>query len=324
MIITKTPLRVSFFGGGSDIPQFYKNNRGLVLSTTIDRPIYIAVNGTRTPHTKVVYSEIEIVDYSSQLKHDRVREVLQYYGINNHIEIASFSDIPTKGTGLGSSSTFTVGLLKAILEMSRTQYNNYELAELACHIEIDKCNQPIGKQDQYAAAFGGFNAITFEGNDVAVIPVNITTDMASRLNDNLICFNTGITRQASSVLEDQVKGLQSSVNVDNTACMVDMAEDAFRFLIKGQLDDFGSLLGDSWNLKKKLSDNISNPTIDEMYSKGIKAGALGGKILGAGGGGYLLMYVPPKSHARVIKALSSYEIFDFNFTNQGSVVEMNK
>jgi D-glycero-alpha-D-manno-heptose-7-phosphate kinase len=271
-----------------------------------------------------VYSEIEIVEQSSQLKHDRVREILQYYGIDNHIEIASFSDIPTKGTGLGSSSTFTVGLLKAILEMSNTQYNNYELAELACHIEIDKCNQPIGKQDQYAAAFGGFNAITFEGNDATVIPINITTDMASRLNDNLICFNTGITRQASSILEDQVKGLQSSVNVDNTSYMVDMAEDAFRFLIKGQLDDFGSLLGDSWDIKKKLSNNISNSTIDEMYGKAMKAGALGGKILGAGGGGYLLMYVPLKSQARVIKALSNYEIFDFNFTNQGSVVEMNK
>jgi len=324
MIITKTPLRVSFFGGGSDIPQFYNNNRGLVISTTIDRPIYIAVNGTRTPHTKVVYSEIEIVDWSSQLKHDRVREVLQYYGIKNHIEIASFSDIPTKGTGLGSSSTFTVGLLKAILEMSGTKYNNYELAELACHIEIEKCNQPIGKQDQYAAAFGGFNAITFEGDETAVIPINITTDMASRLNDNLICFNTGITRQASSILEHQVKGLESSINVDNTSYMVDMAEQAFRFLLKGQLDDFGSLLGDSWDIKKKLSDNISNSTIDEMYSKAMKAGALGGKILGAGGGGYLLMYVPPKSHTRVIKALSNYDIFDFNFTNQGSVVEMNK
>ena len=324
MIITKTPLRVSFFGGGSDIPQFYNNNRGLVISTTIDRPIYIAVNGTRTAHTKVVYSEIEIVDHSSQLKHDRVREILQYYGIDNHIEIASFSDIPTKGTGLGSSSTFTVGLLKAILEMSKTQYNNYELAELACHIEIEKCNQPIGKQDQYAAAFGGFNAITFEGNDATVIPIKITTDTASRLNDNLICFNTGITRQASSILEDQVKGLKDVVNVDNTAYMVDMAEDAFKFLIKGQLDDFGSLLGDSWDIKKKLSNNISNSTIDEMYGKAMKAGALGGKILGAGGGGYLLMYVPLKSQARVIKALSNYEIFDFNFTNQGSVVEMNK
>jgi D-glycero-alpha-D-manno-heptose-7-phosphate kinase len=324
MIITKTPLRVSFFGGGSDIPQFYNNNRGLVISTTIDRPIYIAVNGTRTPHTKVVYSEIEIVDYSSQLKHDRVREVLQYYGISNHIEIASFSDIPTKGTGLGSSSTFTVGLLKAILEMSKTQYNNYELAELACHIEIDKCNQPIGKQDQYAATFGGFNAITFEGNEAAVIPINITTDTTSRLNDNLICFNTGITRQASSILEDQVKGLKNVVNIDNTVYMVDMAEDAFRFLIKGQLDNFGSLLGDSWDIKKKLSSNISNSTIDEMYSKAMKAGALGGKILGAGGGGYLLMYVPLKSQTRVIKALSNYDIFDFKFTNQGSVVEMNK
>lgn len=324
MIITKTPLRVSFFGGGSDIPQFYKNNRGLVLSTTIDRPIYIAANGTRTPHTKVVYSEIEIVEDSSFLEHDRVREVLQYYGIENHIEIASFSDIPTKGTGLGSSSTFTVGLLKAIHEMLGIQYNNYELAELACRIEIDKCKQPIGKQDQYAAAFGGFNAITFEGDDVAVIPINITTDTASRLNDNLICFNTGITRQASSVLEKQVKGLKSVVNVDNTACMVDMAEDAFKFLLKGRLDDFGSLLGDSWDIKKKLSDNISNSTIDEMYNEAIKAGSLGGKILGAGGGGYLLMYVPPKSRAKVIKALSNYDIFDFNFTNQGSAVEMNK
>lgn len=324
MIITKTPLRVSFFGGGSDIPQFYQNNRGLVLSTTIDRPIYIAVNGTHTHHAKVMYSEIEVVESSHYLKHDRVREVLQYYGIDNHIEIASFSDIPTKGTGLGSSSTFTVGLLKAINEMLGIQYNNYELAELACHIEIDRCKQPIGKQDQYAAAFGGFNAITFEGNDVAVIPVNITTDIASKLNDNLICFNTGITRQASSVLEKQVKGLKSVVNVDNTANMVAMAEDAFKFLLKGRLDDFGSMLGESWDIKKKLSDNISNPTIDEMYDTAMKAGALGGKILGAGGGGYLLMYVPPKSHARVIKALSNYDIFDFNFTNQGSVVEMNK
>ena len=324
MIITKTPLRVSFFGGGSDIPQFYENNKGLVLSTTIDRPIYIAVHGTQTPHAKVMYSEIEFVDSSSQLKHDRVREVLQYYGIDNHIEIASFSDIPTKGTGLGSSSTFTVGLLKAINEMLGIQYNNYELAELACHIEIDKCKQPIGKQDQYAAAFGGFNAIAFEGDDTAVIPINISTDMSSRLNDNLICFNTGITRQASSVLEKQVKGLKNVVNIDNTACMVDMAESAIRFLLKGRLDDFGSLLGESWETKKKLSNNISNHTIDEMYDKAMRAGALGGKILGAGGGGYLLMYVPPKSHARVIKALSNYEIFDFNFTNQGSVVEMSK
>lgn len=324
MIITKTPLRVSFFGGGSDIPQFYESNKGLVLSTTIDRPIYIAVHGTQTPHAKVMYSEIEFVDDSSQLKHDRVREVLQYYGIDNHIEIASFSDIPTKGTGLGSSSTFTVGLLKAINEMLGIQYNNYELAELACHIEIDKCKQPIGKQDQYAAAFGGFNAIAFEGDNTAVIPINISTETSSRLNDNLICFNTGITRQASSVLEKQVKGLKNVVNIDNTAYMVDMAESAIRFLLKGRLDDFGSLLGDSWETKKKLSNNISNHTIDEMYDKAMKAGALGGKILGAGGGGYLLMYVPPKSHARVIKALSNYEIFDFNFTNQGSVVEMSK
>ena len=324
MIITKTPLRVSFFGGGSDIPQYYQNNKGLVLSTTIDRPIYIAVNGTQTPHTKVMYSEIEVVNNSKYLKHDRVREVLQYYDIENHIEIASFSDIPTKGTGLGSSSTFTVGLLKAVHELLGINQNNYELAELASHIEIDRCKQPIGKQDQYAAAFGGFNAIAFEGTDAAVIPINITTDVASQLNDNIICFNTGITRQASSVLEKQVEGLKDVVNIDNTSCMVDMAEDAVRFLLKGRLNDFGSLLGDSWNIKKKLSDNISNPTIDEMYSKAMKAGALGGKILGAGGGGYLLMYVPPKSHTRVIKALSNYDIFDFNFTNQGSVVEMNK
>lgn len=324
MIITKTPLRVSFFGGGSDIPQFYESNRGLVISTTIDRPIYIAVNGTRTPHTKVVYSEIEVVDDSRNLKHDRVREVLQHYGIHNHIEIASFSDIPTKGTGLGSSSTFTVGLLKAIHERLGIECNNYELAELACYIEINKCDQPIGKQDQYAAAFGGFNAIAFEGNNTAVIPINITTDISSRLNDNLICFNTGITRQASSVLEKQVRGLKDVVNVDNTSCMVDMAEVALKLLLKGRLDDFGSLLGESWETKKKLSDNISNSTIDEMYNKAMKAGALGGKILGAGGGGYLLMYVPPKSHTKVIKALSNYDIFDFNFTNQGSAVEMNK
>lgn len=320
MIVSKTPLRVSFFGGGSDIPAFYNQHEGVVLSTTIDQYINIAVNTTSNPHVKLMYSQIEVEDSAAKLKHDRVREVLNFFGIDKHIEIASFADIPTRGTGLGSSSTFTVGLIHALSKYTGLELSRYDLAEIACYIEIDACGEPIGKQDQYAAAYGGMNVIRFNKHETTVTPVQMGSQALRELNNNLLCFNTGVNRQASSVLSEQVANLNANVNVDQTKRIVDIANTSIRYLLSGKYDDFGSLLHDTWAVKRQLASNISNDTIDDMYNSAMKAGALGGKLLGAGGGGYMLFYVPPKYQVQVIGSLIDYKQFRFNFTDQGSTI----
>jgi len=319
MILVKVPLRVSFFGGSSDIPSFYNTNEGMVLSTTIDQYMYIAACRTSIKGVKAVYNEIEIVQDVDQLKHDRIRNALKVFNINSNIEIASFSQIPTKGTGLGSSSSFTVGLIDALIAFSnRSNLNRYDVAELACKVEIDMCGDPIGKQDQYAAAFGGFNTITFNKDEVLVNPVYVTGDLIRRLNDNLLMFYTGIRRDAAKVLSNQ----QKNNNVESIKQMVQMAKDGYRLLKKGNLDEFGSLLDDAWKLKRTLSNDISNNFIDEAYSELLKQGALGGKILGAGGGGYMLFYVPDASKKQVRDAALKLglEEFNFNFSSTGSTV----
>jgi len=323
MIVTKTPLRISFFGGGSDIPQFYEQNEGLCVSTTIDSYIYLAVNDCVAKHLKVVYSELELEKSVDEIKHDRVREILKHYNINSNIEICSFSDVPTKGTGLGSSSTFTVGLINAIynIKIGKPIPKNI-LAELACYIEINKCDQPIGKQDQYAASYGGLNAYYFNKNKVEITPVDITFACAMDLNRRLMIFDTGIRRMASSVLTEQLENLKTNINVDDTKKIVECAKQAIKFLEKNKLDDFGALLDQSWQIKKKLSSNVSNDQINTMYEDAMNAGALGGKILGAGGGGYLMLYVPEKKQYNVASALKNYEKFNINFDHKGSTVEM--
>ena len=323
MIVTKTPLRLSFFGGGSDIPQFYENEQGLCVSTTINSYIYLAVNKCVAEHLKVVYSELELENDIEKIKHDRVREILKHYRQTSNMEICSFSDIPSKGSGLGSSSTFTVGLINAVHRtLTNKEIDKKTLSELACYIEIDKCNEPIGKQDQYAAAYGGLNAYWFNGKEVNVEPVDINFCTTMNLNSKLLCFNTGVNRQASSVLTEQVEKLKNKSNIEQTKLMVNFAKESLNLLQKGKLDEFGELLGVAWEVKKKLSSNVSNPDIDEMYETALKNGAIGGKILGAGGGGYLMVYVPENKQNKVISALSRYEQFNFNFENKGSTVEM--
>jgi D-glycero-alpha-D-manno-heptose-7-phosphate kinase len=321
MIVTKTPLRMSFFGGGSDIPQFYREHGGICVSAAINSYIYIAAHICVAPHLKVVYSQLELETDINKIKHDRVREILKYYDQVTNIEIASFSNIPTKGTGLGSSSTFTVGLINAI---NNIKYNKdltkWELAELACQIEINKCGEPIGKQDQYAAAFGGFNI--YEFNKDNSVKVEILDIDCHQLQKNLLCFNTGVVRMASDVLTEQVEKLKTNINVDNTKRIVDMAYKSVELLKKNNLDDFGILMHQSWQVKKQLSSNISNQLIDNMYDTAIEAGALGGKILGAGGGGYLLMYVPENRQKSVLNAMRGYQRFEFEFEHEGSKVEM--
>lgn len=319
MILVKVPLRVSFFGGSSDIPSFYNNNEGMVLSTTIDQYMYIAVCKTSIKGIKAVYNEIEVVQDVDQLKHDRIRNALKAFDVNSNIEIASFSQIPTKGTGLGSSSSFTVGLIDALAAFSNKSFlNRYDVAELACDIEINMCGDPIGKQDQYAAAFGGFNTITFNKDDVLVAPVYVTGDLVSRLNDNLLMFYTGIRRDAAKVLGAQ----QKNNNDASIKQMVQMAKDGYNLLKKGNIDDFGALLDHAWKLKRSLSSEISNNFIDESYSEFLKQGALGGKVLGAGGGGYMLFYVPDNAKKQVRESAQKLglEEFRFNFSSTGSTV----
>jgi D-glycero-alpha-D-manno-heptose-7-phosphate kinase len=323
MIVTKTPLRVSFFGGGSDIPQYYNQgvtrNAGMVISTSIDKNIYIAANKSQPSHIKAMYSEIEIVEDIEKLKHNRIKEALRKFAISGNIELGSFSDVSTKGTGLGSSSTFTVGLIKALYHYRNITHNKRDLAETACEIEIEMCGDPIGKQDQYAAAYGGFNVIRFDSSGVEVTPVNVGSSTLELLNSNLMCYSTGISRNTADILADQVSNVSNDNDAfNNTTRLVYLAKQALVYLEKNKIDDFGALLDEAWKTKKKLSDKISNSDIDLMYEKGINAGALGGKLLGAGGGGYMLFYVPESSRGVVSLAMRKYKRFHFNFTDQGS------
>jgi len=290
-----------------------------VISTTINRYIQLAVNLCEPKHVRVVYSELEQVDNTKQLKHNLARSVLQRFDINTGIEIASFSDITTKGSGLGSSSTYTVGLINALYNLKKLGYTRRDLAETACEVEINDLGQPIGKQDQYAAAYGGFNAIRFDSTGVEVTSVPASYDTLARLNDNLMCFSTGQTREASSVLSDQLNNLKTNGRtVDGTTSLVYMATDALKYIKQSKIDDFGALLHDAWLEKKKLASGISNPHIDEMYDTARSAGALGGKILGAGGGGFMLLYVPVFARNKVKLAMRDFKQFHFNFTDQGS------
>jgi D-glycero-alpha-D-manno-heptose-7-phosphate kinase len=323
MIVTKTPLRISFFGGGSDIPQFYEQNDGLCVSTAINSYIYLAVNRCVAPHLKVVYSQLELENDIESIKHDRVREILKHYSLSSHMEICSFSDMPTKGTGLGSSSTFTVGLINAVHRIVHSKpLDAHTMAELASYIEIERCGEPIGKQDQFAAAFGGLRQYRFNKYNTETKLINVSYFTQMNLNKQLMFFNTGINRMASSVLTEQVDNLKSNINVEFTKSLVNMAEQSIKFLETDRLDDFGSLLNDAWLVKKQLSSNVSNPKIDDMYERSIKAGALGGKILGAGGGGYLMLYVPEKYQMDVYNELGEYELVDFEFVSKGSTIEM--
>ena len=323
MLVTKTPLRISFFGGGSDIPQFYETNEGMVLSTTIDKHIYIAANISVARHIKLVYSEMEYPASVAEIKHDRIRAILQHFGITNNIEIASFSDVPTKGTGLGSSSTFTVGVLHALFTQLHLPFNKRDLAELACEIEIARCGEPIGKQDQYAATYGGLNVIRFTKDHTTVSPLPITGKVLRTLQQNLFMYHTGISRQAASILSNQVKNLTTSrTTIDDTCRMVDLAKQSVEYLLREELDSFGSLLHTAWTIKKKLAQNITNPTIDSLYTSAMTAGALGGKLLGAGGGGYMLFYVPEERQAQFVTDMQHYDRFPFKFVEYGSTVEM--
>ncbi len=322
MIISKTPMRMSFVGGGSDLSSFYRKHGGAVVSTAIDKYMYITVNRKFDSGIRASYSLTEEVDEAHQIKHPLIRAGLNLVGIDGGIEIASMADIPSRGTGLGSSSSFTVGLLHALYGFNNQYVSDEQLASEASHIEIEICGDPIGKQDQYAAAYGGLNYIRFHPDDsVSVDPIICNADTLERLQDHVLVFYTGRSREASELLAEQSKKTASEKRVQDTLIkMVSLAKDLKRELEHNNLDAFGEILHENWALKKTLVDGISDGELDDWYETGRRAGALGGKLLGAGRGGFMMFYAPPERHAAIVHALPGLREVRFRFDNNGSQI----
>jgi D-glycero-alpha-D-manno-heptose-7-phosphate kinase len=320
MIVSCAPFRVSFAGGGSDIAAFYRNSRGAVLSCAIAKYSFIVIHpffNANKYHLK--YTRTELVDRLDDIQHPILREALRMQAIDPGIEIVSVADIPG-GTGLGSSSSFTVALINALYAHRRIFVPKETLASEASMLEIERLGEPIGKQDQYAAAFGGVNLIEFERHGgVTVQPLLLPVKTLSDLESNLMLFYTGSQRDARDLLSHQVKALESDdLVVSRTQKMVDLAYDMRDLLLAGDLDAFGLALHRGWELKRGMSSQISTATIDNLYARALNAGALGGKLAGAGGGGFLLLYCPQAAQARVRQALSALQSLDFRFDWTGA------
>ncbi len=320
MIISRTPLRISFVGGGSDLPAFYHQEPGAVVSTAIDKYIYITVNPKFDQKIRASYSRTEIVDSVDNLQHELIREALKLLGIDGAIEITSISDIPSRGTGLGSSSTYTVGLLNALYAHTNHLAGAERLAREACQIEIERCDKPIGKQDQYIAAYGGLQFIRFNPDEsVFVDPIICAPETREQLQAGLLMLYTGLVRSADDILEEQSHNTQTNAEKQvSLRRMVGYARQVQEALSRNDLDGFGEVLHANWLEKRRLASGISKPCIDEWYRQARAHGAIGGKILGAGGGGFLLLYAPPERHEEVCKALPELRSVDFRFSPQGS------
>lgn len=320
MIISRTPLRMSFVGGGSDLPAFYRTFGGAVLSSAIDKYVYVNVNKKFDDGIRVGYSRNEEVDSVEKIEHRLVRATLQHVGIAGGLEITTIADVPSHGTGLGSSSSFTVGLLNALAAFNGRHVSAEMLGQDSCRMEIDICNEPIGKQDQYAAAFGGFNFIEFRNDDnVIVTPVIMTPTTRELLFRRIIVFYTGIVRSASGILKAQSDEVASDEIKQNTLQkMVALTYSLRDELQLGKLDLFGEALHENWLLKKTLTAAVSSDVIDQWYAAARTAGAIGGKILGAGAGGFLIFYAPEDRHEAIAKSLAPLRRVSFGFEPLGS------
>ncbi|MBN2275444.1 MAG: GHMP kinase [Bacteroidales bacterium] len=319
MIITRTPFRISFVGGGSDMEAFYSRHQGAVLSTSINKYMYISTHKFFFPdQIRVKYSQTETVDKLKDLKHPLLREAMLKTEVKGGIEISSIADIPA-GTGMGSSSSFTVGTLHNLYAVKRRYVTHETLAHEACEIEIEKLGEPIGKQDQYAAAFGGLNVIYFNPDgSVRVDPLYIKNEVYQQLQRNLVMFYVGNQRKASDILTEQKKKASQAEQFHTLKSMVYLVSDLRDSLYKEKLDDFGRILHENWILKQKLASQISNSEIEKIYKAGIQHGASGGKLLGAGGGGFMLFYCEEKKQQKLFDNLKPLRKFDFAFDREGS------
>ncbi len=322
MIITQTPLRVSFFGGGTDFRGFFRQEVGCVLSSAIDRYIFVIVKERFDDKIRVGYTKTEMVDDIDELEHELVRECLRKTGIRKRIEVSTMGDIPSAGSGMGSSSTVTVGLLNAMYVHQGVAKDSATLAREACEIEIDILKKPIGEQDQYIAAFGGQRFIEFgRSGDVGVSTVILDDAIRRRLNENLMLFFTNTTRRSETVLYEQVSRMNGQLPLLRE--LKRLAGVARETLLAGEVDEFGRLLDTSWKIKKQLASRVSNGEIDSMYEAARSAGALGGKIAGAGGGGFLLLYCPRNRQDDVRSALHALPEMPFRLERDGTKVIFN-
>ena len=296
---------MSFVGGGTDLPSFYRDHGGAVLSTAIDRYVYVSVNSKFGGGIRLAYSETEEVDRLEEIKHRLFRAVFECLDLKGGVEVTTTADIPSKGTGLGSSSSFTVGLLHVMSAYLGRYVSSEDLARLACEVELDRCGEPIGKQDQYAAAFGGINLIEFRSDDsVNVQPVVMSSEVKTAFERSIISFYTGRTRSASKILETQSRAVGESGPVrDSLKRMTQLAYVMRNALSGGTLDDVGAILQENWALKKQLSAGISDDQIDAWHRAGVEAGASGGKLLGAGASGFMMFVAPEDRHDAIARAV---------------------
>jgi D-glycero-alpha-D-manno-heptose-7-phosphate kinase len=322
MIISQTPLRISLCGGGTDFPDYYKTNEGFVISSTIDKFIYVVIKERFDDLIYIGYSQKEIVHSVDEIQHELVREAARKTGLKNGFEVSMLADIPSEGSGLGSSSSLTVGLLNAFYQYQGIQVTAEQLARVACEIEIDILNKPIGKQDQYIAAYGGLCTIKFKKDSkVEVEKLQITNELKRRVGSNLLLFFTNVTRKSSIILDEQKINIPDKLEYHDE--IKDLAYKTRDYILKGDFNKIGEVLHRNWELKKCLSSNISNAFIDNMYNCALDGGATGGKIAGAGGGGFLLVYCKRNNQDRLREAMKDYREMSFFLESSGSKIIFN-
>jgi len=321
VIVVETPLRLSFLGGGTDFDDFYLKHSGAVLSTTINKCVYVIVKERFDDMIYVNYSQKEIVDSVDKLEHELVRETMKMTGVEKGIEITTLADIPSEGTGLGSSSAITVALLQALYAYQGQIVTAGTLAEQACQIEINILGKPIGRQDQYIAAHGNMRFITFANGGIEIAKIELPPEDKRRLNDALTLFYTGITRKSNQILSEQKANIDHQITTLYE--MRKLAFEARDAIIDGAFDEFGEIMHRGWELKRGLASKVSNSQIDEIYQAARKAGAIGGKLAGAGGGGFLLLYCSNGKQDDVRQALKGLRELPFRFQIDGSKVIFN-
>lgn len=322
MIIVQTPLRVSFFGGGTDFPSFYREEGGCALSSAIDKYIFVTVKKRFDEKIRVGYTLTEMADHVDEIQHELIREALRMTGVNHGVEITTMGDIPSAGTGLGSSSTVTVGALHALYILLGEIVPAERLAREACRIELDILSKPIGIQDQYIVAYGGLRFLEFcPDGQVVNRKIELDTERKRQLDENLLLFYTGTARQAERILDEQQRNINGRLEILRQ--MKELAYVAHREVSAGNVDAIGELLHEGWQLKKQLASRISNSQIDTLYQAARQAGAVGGKITGAGGGGFLLLYCPHEHQEKVRLALRGLPELPFQLEHDGSKVIFN-
>jgi D-glycero-alpha-D-manno-heptose-7-phosphate kinase len=323
MIITRSPLRITLGGGGTDLPSYYQQHGGFLVAAAIDKYVYVTAMRPFTPGIFLKYSKLEHVDQIDEVHHPIIREAIRIAGFRTpQIEITTLADIPA-GTGLGSSGSFTTALVKALYAHRRHLLHSHEVAEIACDIEINRLGEPVGKQDQYIAAYGGVTCFTFHPNErVEAVPLRASMETLFNLEDNLLLFFSGFSRNAGSILSDQKKRTEKSdqTMLDNLHEVKELGYRSQQALERGDVGLFGEIMHAQWEQKKRRSSGMSNPTIDEWYELGLRNGATGGKLIGAGGGGFLMFYAEDHRRLRKAMAKAGLEEVRFRFDFEGTKV----